>query len=261
MIAFSGVLNSSIRINSSVVIMQAIENLTLYQVNTDKNITRIEGNYSIDKHRPEKQIHLRADVSSGWPVHYEFTVEEPGNTRRENGKTDIIIPAPLRGGKWKITAIAENDISSQNFSITINVIFTCDSRIEIYDRRPKNDPFRTKLGSDIRINTDEKLYNDNCSTPRYGCWSYTWRLYNESGQTPSGVQYERHEKFFSVRKGDIKETGLYRVEIVAVCNDSKREVNTSTDESYFKVEASDPVAIILGKCVRSSPFDGWELLD
>ncbi len=239
--------NRTLNINSTVEIMQPIFNLTIMYQGPDGSEALTEAN-STKEHRADKPIILTAKVSLGWPVDYTFKVYEPKKkqpTTVQNGNSNITIKTS-RGGVWRIDIWAKNKINSENRTITITVIDGCESRVEIYDRRTDTEPFKTNLGSDIRINTEEVWHNKSCPKPQYHCWNYTWTLY-PSGENLTGV-YEPHKKYIFIEKGGIK-PGKYRAEMVAVCNETNRTNNRIVDKTHFEVEASDPVAIILGKVV------------
>ena len=242
MTAFGIVDGRKLSIKSTVEIMEPIKNLTVYQlVKSDTTTTLIKDQF-IEKHSAYEPIILFANVSSGWPITYTFTVDEHVSDTVTHDKDRITISLP-NAGEWKINVLAENGISSENYTITVDVIGDCESSVEIYDRREVGEPFQTYLGNDIRINTHEVFYNDSCAEPK-GCWKYNWTLYdvNNARQVPPTVDYEKHKKFFYIERGLINVPGLYRVEITAVCNETQ-----SDDKTYFNLTASDPVPIILGK--------------
>ena len=241
MTAFGLVDGRKLSIKSTVEIMEPIKNLTVYQlVKSDTTTTLIKDQF-IEKHPAYEPIILFANVSSGWPINYTFTVVGPGpDTVRHDYKDLITISLP-NAGEWKINVLAENGISSERYTITVGVIGGCESSVEVYDRRKKTEPFQTYLGNDIRINTHEVFYNDSCAEPKV-CWKYNWTLYDVTRQVPSTVDYEKHKKFFYIERGLINVPGLYKVEMTAVCNETQ-----SDDKTYFNLTASDPVPIILGK--------------
>jgi hypothetical protein len=219
--------------------MEPIKNLTVYLVKSDTTTTLIK-DQSIEKHSAYEPIILFANVSSGWPITYTFTVDEHVSDTVTHDKDRITISLP-NAGEWKINVLAENGISSEGYTITVDVIGGCEPSVEVYDRRKRNEPFQTYLGNDIRINTHEVFYNDSCAEPK-DCWKYNWTLYDVTRQVPSTVDYEKHKKFFYIERGLINVPGLYKVEMTAVCNETQ-----SDDKTYFNLTASDPVPIILGK--------------
>ena len=247
-IAHGLVSKNSLRINSTVEIMRKISNLTVYKKNSKDKSIRIKNNTIVEEHYLDQPIILHAQVSSGSPVNYKFLVNEPGKdevTWNNSSFKSSDNPTP---GRWKIEIFAENAISIRvSFTIIINVVDRCESVIDIYDKRVRDDPFKTNLGSDIRINTHEELVGTDCQKPKYSCWNFTWTLFNNNGSTTRTVKYTKHKQYFLIKKGAIKQPGLYRVKMVAKCNDSSRTITRREEESYFEVEASDLVANILGK--------------
>ncbi|CAB4002265.1 Hypothetical predicted protein, partial [Paramuricea clavata] len=218
--------------------MEPIKNLTIYQVKS--GTTTLIKDQFIEKHSAYERIILFANVSSGWPITYTFTVVGHGSDSVTHDKDRITTSLP-NAGEWKIDVLAKNGISSENCTITVDVIDGCEPSVKIYDGRTEKKPFQTYLGNDIRFNTEEVVQNDSCAEPKCS-WKYNWTLYdvNNADEVPSTVNYEKHKKFFYIERGQINVPGLYKVEMTAVCNETR-----SDGVTYFNLTANDPVPIIL----------------
>ena len=239
MIAYSLHGNKTLRINSTVEIMSPVKNLTVYQEKS--NSFKLISNASLIKKHIEEPIKLRAEVSSGSPVKYTFTMKGPeGQTSEHSGNR--LSYSLTQAGLWKIDVVANNSISNDKRTFEVEVIGRCESTIEIYDKRDKTNPFITNLGNDIRINSDEKFYDESCPSS-VNCWRYNWTLHKDD-KNPMN-QHEQSSTYFFVNKRTLS-VGFYRLNLVAVCNGTARSEHTT----YFKVDSSNPVAIITGKMVR-----------
>lgn len=221
--------------------MTPIQNLAVYNDGVPMDGSAIE------KYPPGEPMNLHANVSSGWPVNYTFyTIYKDREINRKDSSEYTFNPD--KGGRWKIVVNASNRLSYENFTVEVDVINSCESTIKIYDRREKENPFRTNLANDIRFNTEEIFYNKNsknCSSLEYNCWTFNWTLHYENDRQERDFPVQ-HKKFFFSKKGVIK-PGSYKAKLYAMCNKTNRTSAEIEEETYFKVEPLDPIAIISGK--------------
>lgn len=240
-----GLVNRNENISSTVTIMVPVENLVVFQITED-------GHQPIKTSSIElpavQAFTLLANVSSGWPVSYEFNHSGPAGILSRQGHNRAVF-TPTEARSWSINVSAFNDVSNVNTSIRVEIKGGCEFGIELLDKRLKNEPFRTIQSVDIRFNTREKSTtpsspNETCEeAPGYFCWKFNWTLWNaKSNQRVHDVTYERNKKFFFIGKRILR-PGSYKVEMSAVCNVTR---NRSNAETYFVIEAAEPVAVITG---------------
>ena len=243
--AFSSLVNNNkLTINSTVEVMSLIQNLTVYG-----DDGRPMNGSLIENHPPGTPMKLHANVTSGWPVQYAFyTIYKDGEKNKVHDSSSEYTFKPDKGGRWNITVEARNRLNSKTFTVEVDVINGCESTMEIYDRRKKVNPFITNSANDIRFNTEEKFYSKNCPSLGYNCWTFNWTLH-ENGQQLSNFPKQHKLKYFFIEKGGIK-PGKYKAKLHAMCNETNRTNAENERETYFTVEALEPVAIILGKHLR-----------
>ncbi|XP_046856469.1 uncharacterized protein LOC124449577 isoform X2 [Xenia sp. Carnegie-2017] len=236
--AFFLVERRKLRKSSSVKILQRIVNLNLH---LDDSNGLIGNDYF------GKRLTFSANVNAGSDVDYTWEIKTDGETNDDVHKTingNIMNFTPDTGGLWEIIVTANNDLNNESASVNFTIPHNCESAIEIYDQREKDEPFVTTYGHDIRINAVEYLRNTSCKKEQKSadCWTYHWSVYEEDKRINLSFP---NNSFLFIKKRTFN-PGSYRVQVNAFCNETGRRENTSVDKTYIKIEASNPVAIIDG---------------
>ena len=243
--AYGLVEDSKLTINSIVEIMSPIQNLSVNITHDGKNTVVTETHYFIDKHRAGKPIYFKASVASGWPVIYNFTVKKAEASDKMT-KMSLLLNGgditPDVVGFWNVSIVARNVISKKSCAISIEVQSSCEPRVEIIHRRPKEKPLKINRSFDIRIKTQILWYNESCRSSETSCF-HNWTLYYFNQSEKAALKQKQN--LFFVKGGKLR-PGIYQLNLVAVCNDTQIYCK-SFDETFLHVEAIGPVAVTKGK--------------
>ena len=259
--AYSKYLDTNLIISSRVKIMQRIDNLTLFEIKNGKDIPLGK---ELASRLYTSPLNIRANVSSGSSL--TFTANVLGTLNKDWKPRNISSHEAVfkfeftSSGVREITITARNGISQMNrtFSVTLN---DCESQVSFVDKRNESDPFRTTRDTKLSFHLEEHFCNSS------SCSKYTWTLFMDSSR---GYKFKKElnntqstaQDILFIPKGTL-ESGSYKLRVNTSCEDRGEFNPLIVLETYFLIERTKPVAVILGGKSRDVAYveEGKLVLD